>query len=237
MPTFQVKTESLAVRCDICHQADQFNPATGICTRCSGIEAPLYYDTITQPVRQLVPQRFHRFRYTGTNSLTGVESFRNIFLGCVLGTLPGMVLPGILVAIENHSTLKPGSGQVDGFETGGLIFAACLCFSFIPGCISGFLIGKKLRGHNQYRSISEYREYASRTSLRSTFFLFLFAFLILGFYQMVQIHLSPQEAFFGAFCSLLLPATYFPLFNPWGGLLTANLLKFLERNNIEDLRE
>jgi hypothetical protein len=65
----------------------------------------------------------------------------------------------------------------------------------------------------------------------------LFAFLILGFYQMSQIHLTPPEAFLGAFCSLLLPATYFPLFNSWGGLLTANLLKFLERNNIEDLRE
>ncbi|MBI4748318.1 MAG: hypothetical protein HY774_07495, partial [Acidobacteria bacterium] len=30
----KVKRESLAERCEICHQSDQFDPATNLCTRC-----------------------------------------------------------------------------------------------------------------------------------------------------------------------------------------------------------
>lgn len=33
--TLTVKRESLPVRCEVCHQADLFNPETGICERCS----------------------------------------------------------------------------------------------------------------------------------------------------------------------------------------------------------
>lgn len=33
--TLTVKREGLAVRCEVCHQTDRFNPATGVCGRCS----------------------------------------------------------------------------------------------------------------------------------------------------------------------------------------------------------
>jgi hypothetical protein len=33
--TLTVKRESLPVRCEVCHQTDKFNPATGVCRRCS----------------------------------------------------------------------------------------------------------------------------------------------------------------------------------------------------------
>jgi hypothetical protein len=33
--TLTVKRESLPVRCEVCHQTDKFNPATGVCRRCN----------------------------------------------------------------------------------------------------------------------------------------------------------------------------------------------------------
>lgn len=33
--TLAVKRESLPVRCEVCHQTDKFNPATGVCRRCN----------------------------------------------------------------------------------------------------------------------------------------------------------------------------------------------------------
>ena len=35
--TFQIKQELLPTRCDVCHQADLFDPKTGMCERCHGI--------------------------------------------------------------------------------------------------------------------------------------------------------------------------------------------------------
>lgn len=35
MPNLTIKTESLPTRCEICHQADLFDPFNGICQRCS----------------------------------------------------------------------------------------------------------------------------------------------------------------------------------------------------------
>jgi hypothetical protein len=37
--TLTVKRESLPVRCEVCHQTDMFNPATGVCRRCSPVFA------------------------------------------------------------------------------------------------------------------------------------------------------------------------------------------------------
>lgn len=33
-PQFQIKSEGLAARCEVCHQGDQFNPESGYCRRC-----------------------------------------------------------------------------------------------------------------------------------------------------------------------------------------------------------
>ena len=35
--TFQIKQELLPTRCDVCHQADLFDPKTGMCERCHGV--------------------------------------------------------------------------------------------------------------------------------------------------------------------------------------------------------
>lgn len=36
----KVKRESLPTRCEVCHQADQFDPVTGLCGRCQAIVQP-----------------------------------------------------------------------------------------------------------------------------------------------------------------------------------------------------
>lgn len=40
MPTFQVKRELAATRCDICHQSDLFDTDSGRCGRCDGVIIP-----------------------------------------------------------------------------------------------------------------------------------------------------------------------------------------------------
>jgi hypothetical protein len=38
MNKLKIKTETLAQRCEICHQADCFDPERNYCTRCAGVE-------------------------------------------------------------------------------------------------------------------------------------------------------------------------------------------------------
>lgn len=60
MAKFTVKAESLPERCDICHQTDMFDPATGYCARCSFVPIPMPDPTLgedrTQPF--MTPQPF-----------------------------------------------------------------------------------------------------------------------------------------------------------------------------------
>ncbi len=37
-PRFNILSEGTPQRCDICHQSDQFDPATGTCARCAAVE-------------------------------------------------------------------------------------------------------------------------------------------------------------------------------------------------------
>lgn len=55
MTKFTVKAESLPERCDICHQTDMFDPATGYCARCSFVPIPL---PVTPPVEEDRTQPF-----------------------------------------------------------------------------------------------------------------------------------------------------------------------------------
>lgn len=60
MANFTVKAESLPERCEICHQTDMFDPATGYCARCSFVPIPMPAPTLgedrTQPF--MTPQPF-----------------------------------------------------------------------------------------------------------------------------------------------------------------------------------
>lgn len=52
MAHFQIKAENYPTRCEICHQADQFDPVTNICQRCQLAQ------TVSQVATTLPPQHF-----------------------------------------------------------------------------------------------------------------------------------------------------------------------------------
>jgi hypothetical protein len=59
-PKFLVRQEKPAVRCEICHQVDLFNPETGHCARCATVtpsRLPEYPQVVQEEVIQVPPPR------------------------------------------------------------------------------------------------------------------------------------------------------------------------------------
>lgn len=58
MTSFRVTSESLPARCDICHQADCFDAATGACSRCAGLVLEVLSEPSVDPgIRPARPRR------------------------------------------------------------------------------------------------------------------------------------------------------------------------------------
>ncbi len=64
--TLTIKRESLPVRCEVCHQTDQFNPATGVCRRCSPMMGGPPESNERADVFDLfdIPEKFHEALFT-----------------------------------------------------------------------------------------------------------------------------------------------------------------------------
>jgi hypothetical protein len=74
MPKIKVKAESFATRCEICHQADLYDPELNQCQRCIGIEI----------IEKSVVKK----------SLFGDFVLSAIFLIPIIGMLIGLVIAG-----------------------------------------------------------------------------------------------------------------------------------------------
>ncbi|MBX7222196.1 MAG: hypothetical protein K1Y36_19765 [Blastocatellia bacterium] len=48
---FQIRNEKLPERCEICHQADQFDPQTGVCLRCQNLPQPPVSENLRTAIR------------------------------------------------------------------------------------------------------------------------------------------------------------------------------------------
>lgn len=73
-PKFLVRQEKMAVRCEICHQVDLFNPETGHCVRCAPVmppSLPEYPQPVQEEVIQAQPPR-HSSPWTGVGLALGV---------------------------------------------------------------------------------------------------------------------------------------------------------------------
>jgi hypothetical protein len=73
-PKFLVRQEKPAVRCEICHQVDLFNPETGHCARCATVmppSLPEYPQTVQNEVVQTPPRRGSS-RQTGPGLAFGI---------------------------------------------------------------------------------------------------------------------------------------------------------------------
>ena len=78
-----VKRESLAERCEICHQSDLFDPSTGLCVRCQAIAGQLQASSGAPSEATLKGNR-----RTGAASLGIMYSvFLAFYLICLMGIL------------------------------------------------------------------------------------------------------------------------------------------------------
>lgn len=79
---FSIQKERPPIRCEICHQPDQFNAQTGVCLRCEGLSISLNDTAQSQPVH---PEG------------TGWLQFLLIFIGfwCLMcGGFCAVIIPG-----------------------------------------------------------------------------------------------------------------------------------------------
>jgi hypothetical protein len=85
----QLKSETLAKRCEICHQADCFDPQTNYCSRCAGIPTtvPSRYSNSTSFLDAVNDSRF--VQTFGIISLIGAVIF---FLGKAVGLGIGLTV-------------------------------------------------------------------------------------------------------------------------------------------------
>ncbi len=232
MAKFTVKAESLAVRCEICHQADLFNPATGICTRCAGIDV---LKLEKRPVPFTLTDGQH-FRYLGPSVLPRSELIQLIGLSGLVGSGLSLFILGLAIAF---------SISLVGFSV-ELVFPLLIgillgfVFPFLVGCVTGYRTWKKLSAQREFGSELSFRQSAMLSSFFSTVILIVASVAVLTMYNLVRFHQKPVEAFVMAFLSVLAPGFFLFLFTVFGGDLIAKYQKLLARNQIEevpDLRE
>src|SRR5262245_26993727 len=116
----KIRKKSLPDRCEICHQADYFNPQTNHCSRCANITAP-----IPSP-----PER-------RTEEITIRRNSPYYYFGLIIGALFSLLFiapVSILNIIMNYLR-----GKTNSSVTGGIIGG-------ITGFILGFLFGLLIAG-------------------------------------------------------------------------------------------
>ena len=74
MAELQIKTESYSRRCDVCHQADSFDPVTCYCTRCQDIANEVLIRSKADEDREFRRERFHE-NFTFVSMLVCVSAF------------------------------------------------------------------------------------------------------------------------------------------------------------------
>lgn len=112
--TFSVKSNSLPVRCEICHQSDLFDRLTETCGRCAGLITPKLQSGIRPKYQRLrpnydsfwwVPLLLTVFAFVQATSLirqTGMDSIKIVPMGMLFWA--GIV--SILAAVRQTWTKK-----------------------------------------------------------------------------------------------------------------------------------
>ncbi len=214
MPTFQVKTESLAIRCEVCHQADLFEPVTGVCSRCSGIQTNPADQESAPSLLSLGPH----LEYTGPRVFKVRRHLRNIVWGGVVGALLPTFFPALALLFS------------EGFD-GDLLELVFLAFgsSFIPGAFSGFWVGRSLHHLSNDQTLAKLRESGALPAVLATIGLMLQVMPVFCLRNGVE---SVPETL-----RIFLQGTFLMSFmNGVGGLLVSDCLTFLERKNLRVLR-
>lgn len=117
MAELKIKSESLAARCEVCHQVDRFNAETGHCSRCAGLSITIAGIDLS--------------------SIAKSPTITDIELGAFVGLAIGLVL-----GIGGGAYLFSYQGGV----MGAIIGVMCLApVWMIQGAIIALIVGRSAR--------------------------------------------------------------------------------------------
>lgn len=103
-PRFDILAEGTPQRCDICHQSDQFDPATGTCARCAALPTSQASATFgTDVLRRFdIPERFRELvlREVGDEAVlwVGRPSLKKFMYRSLRNLLETVIVPFVLGA-------------------------------------------------------------------------------------------------------------------------------------------
>ncbi len=213
MAIFQVKTESPAVRCEICHQADLFNPATGQCIRCTHIPAAL---TAPQAGQFPPDQRPGLFFFGNIENLTRWH-LRNARIGGFTSSLPfGVIL-----------MLAYGFGVFDSDPISPPL--AFFLISLISGAFTGLLVGRTILSPTGYQSLKDLKDCGAGQSI----FVTLSLLFLTAFFHALATGVAETAKFLGSNPGLILILVILSMLS---GGITSNALVKLEQGNLFERR-
>lgn len=145
-----IKRELPALRCEICHQSDCFDPEANFCARCVGISAPLVPVGNFADLPVLPVPRFTVFEdFTEEEVRTRLRTLALVAsLGALVGVSDFRAITGVLPLLEAFLflTMLAGIFAYSMTRAGGIYFSITnmmlcgLVFCLFLACFSNFLL-------------------------------------------------------------------------------------------------
>ena len=109
----KIKKETLPTRCDVCHQADQFDPVAGVCQRCQSLLVPEFEHRKHTAAPDLPCPRCgsHIHFYAEQGYCDRCANYTDPFLQSLRGT--SVQIRSTCPRCEGHQRFDPTSGYCD----------------------------------------------------------------------------------------------------------------------------
>lgn len=221
MTKFQVKTESPAIRCEICHQVDLFDPATGTCTRCEGINP----DIATESTIEVITRR-RLYRYVGPRNRTFGAYCWNVFLGGLIPTLFfSLPLFHILIVVD---FLQPFDSPLLKQSPIAFFFL----FFILPNTVASIRANRFIIRSNEPFTLAKLWSASEKGSAGATLILFIFLFLALFGSQLHFGTRTPLETLFEILTLVLPLGVVCVILNRVAGRVAAEVIRFSEKDRV-----
>ena len=123
---FKIRTEHHAQRCELCHQKDQFDLETGVCTRCSAIQNTEVQHPLAVPEFQVLKQRRANLKLNAFFATCFGLVLTIFFLFGTDGFLPFLLIP-LVAGIWVYIALFIG-----GYLAGAVPIECPQCHQSVP---------------------------------------------------------------------------------------------------------